>query len=80
MISNPNPIGTKVKIKKKVVIEYCAVISSIIPPIDPAVLFPIAIAKYQTPNIIAIMRPGTNLLTYESPTGEINNSPIVWKK
>ena len=70
-------IGTKVKIKKKVEISYFAVIESIIPPNFPEVLFPIAKAKYQTPNMKAIILAGTNLLTYESPTGETHNSPNV---
>ena len=56
-------IGTKVKIKKKVEMSYVAVIVSIIPPNFPEVLLPIARARYQTPNIKAIILGGTNLLT-----------------
>ena len=62
MASNPKAAGTMVKIKKKVVILYSAVILSIWPPKVPANLFPMAIAIYQIPNIIAIILPGTNLL------------------
>lgn len=62
IINTPKPIGMKVKIKKKVVMEYCAVISSIIPPKEPAVLLPIAMAKYHIPNMIPIILPGANLL------------------
>lgn len=73
----PIMIGTMVNIKKKVETSYFAVISSIIPPIFPEVLLPMAKAKYQTPNIKAIILGGTNLLTYESPTGETQSSPMV---
>ena len=76
----PMIIGTKVKIKKNVEISYFAVISSIIDPILPDVLLPMAKARYQTPNIKAIILAGTNLLTYESPTGETHSSPSVWNK
>ena len=63
IIKRPAMIGTKVKIKKKVLIEYFVVISSIIPPIKPANLFPIPTAIYHRPNIIAIIFPGTSLET-----------------
>lgn len=43
-------------------------------------LFPIAIAKYHIPNMNAIIRAGTNLDTYDNPTGDKNNSPNVWNK
>ena len=52
-----------VKIRKKVPMEYSSEILSIIPPIAPADFCPSAIAKYQTPNMKAIILGGTNLLT-----------------
>lgn len=70
-------IGTNVNIKKKVEMSYFSVITSIIEPICPDVLLPMANAKYQTPNIKAIILAGTNLLTYESPTGDTQSSPNV---
>ena len=42
-----------------------------------APFIPIATARYQTPNINAIILAGTNLLTLDKPTGEIHNSAIV---
>ena len=69
-----------VKIRKKVLSEYSFEILSIIPPIDPAAFCPIAIAKYQIPNIKPIILVGTNLLRYDSPTGERHSSPIVWNR
>lgn len=62
IISTPAAAGIIKNNKKKVEREYSAVIESIIPPVVPANLLPIAIAKYQIPNINAIIRPGTNLL------------------
>ncbi len=56
------PMGTRVKIRKKVPREYCSEILSIIPPIVPAAFCPMAMAKYHTPNIKPIIRGGTSLL------------------
>ena len=50
--------------------EYSDVIESIIPPIEPAALLPSPIAIYQRPNIIPIFVAGTNLETYDKPTGD----------
>ena len=77
IISTPAVAGTIVNIKKKVLKLYCRVIFSICPPTTAANLCPIATAKYHTPNIKAIIRPGTSFDTYESPTGDKHNSPIV---
>ena len=78
--NNPAAIGTIVKIKKNVDKEYCAVMFSISPPTAAANLFPMAIARYQIPNIKAIILAGTNFETYDKPTGDKNNSPNVWNK
>ena len=61
--NKPATIGTIVKIKKNVDNEYAFVMFSISPPTAAANLLPIAIAKYQIPNIKAIIRAGTNLDT-----------------
>src|SRR5690606_30979893 len=39
-----------------------------------------AIARYHIPNMKAIIRAGTSLLTYESPSGERHSSPRVWNR
>ena len=70
MTVNPAAIGTTVNIKKKVLMSYSLVIESIIPPIEPAALFPNPIAIYHNPNIIPILGAGTNLDTYDNPTGD----------
>ncbi len=58
--------------------ELCgSAIASMFSPNLPAPFIPIATAKYQTPNIKAIILAGTNLLTYDKPTGDMHNSPIV---
>jgi len=77
MISVPATAGTMVNIKKKVDKLYSLVILSICPPTTAANLCPIATAKYHTPNIKAIIRAGTNLDTYDNPTGDRHSSPIV---
>ena len=77
MMSPPATAGTIVKIKKKVLKLYSLVMFSICPPTTAASLCPMATAKYHTPNIKAIILPGTNLETYERPTGERHSSPIV---
>ena len=66
--------------KKNVLMEYSEVIVSIIPPIEPAALLPSPIAIYQRPNIIPIFVAGTNLETYDNPTGDKLNSPKVCNK
>src|SRR5690606_31946525 len=63
IINIPATVGTTVNINKKVVMSYLSVTSSILPPIVPANLLPIAIAKYHIPYMKAIILPGTNLLT-----------------
>ena len=68
------------KIKKNVLIEYSDVMESIIPPIEPAALFPRPIAMYHRPNIIPIFVAGTNLETYDNPTGDKLNYPRVCNK
>lgn len=73
-------IGITAIIKKKTDNEYSDEILSIIPPIIPANLFEIAEAKNQNPKINPISFLGESLLTYESPTGDRHNSPMVWKK
>ena len=60
--TNPTPMGTMVKIRKKVLKEYCSEILSIIPPMVPAAFCPIAMARYQIPNIKPIILGGTSLL------------------
>src|SRR5690606_34545870 len=50
------------------------------PPNTAATFCAIAIARYHMPNIKANIRAGTNLETYDNPTGDINNSPKVWNK
>ena len=79
-IINPAAIGTKVNMRKKVDIEYLVVISSIKLPVRPAVQLAMKFAMNQIPNISPTRRAGASLLTYESPTGEIHNSPSVWNK
>ena len=57
--------------------------SAILPTLSPNIpadFIPIATARYQTPNINAIMRAGTSLLTYDKPTGDMHNSPEIIKK
>ena len=68
---NPTAIGRMVKIKKKVDIEYSALILSIRLPVAPASQFPIAVHVNQTPNINPTSLAGANLLTYDNPTGEV---------
>ena len=69
-----------VKIKKNpekpdsfaILSEYSAIIDANFPD-KP-------IKRYQIPNIKPNILAGANLLTYDSPTGEIANSPIVWNR
>ncbi|MCY1552590.1 hypothetical protein D9M68_889970 [compost metagenome] len=56
-------MGRMVKIRKKVEIEYSALILSIKPPDFPARKLPMAVQVNQTPNIKPTSFAGANLLT-----------------
>lgn len=78
--SNATKIGNAAIIKKNTVMEYVSVILSIYEPVIPAMKFAMADAVNHNPNNNPANFLGESLLTYDNPTGDTHNSPVVWKK
>ena len=72
--------GIMVKIKKKPDIPVFAEIPSICSANVAANLPANPVNTYQIPNKKANILAGASLLTYDNPTGDIDNSPIVCNK